>query len=140
VAVRRLLFLIAGCGYSPPPEMVVTTDTPTTDGASDSMVTVDSPADAPPDTLPPTCPAEYGEAGGSRYRFVSTASAWLAAEADREDDGFGTHLAVIADVAELAQVDALSSASNTWVGLSNLSTVWRWVDGTTGPTRARIAA
>ncbi len=83
----------------------------------------------------PVCPTDYVLRDGSRYRFVLNTASWTVAEADCENDSIGlTHLAVLG-TNELATVDAVSSASRTWVGLSDRVTdgVWLWVTGGTGP-------
>lgn len=88
------------------------------DAASDAMV--DAMVDAP---AIPTCPSTYTAISGqtSLYRTVTTQRAWLAAELDCEDDGSGTHLAVIESAAEHAAVDALTGAS-IWFGLNDRKT------------------
>lgn len=76
------------------------------------------------------CPPDYEIAGenGSAYR-AGTNLGWLAAESACEQDGPGTHLVVIDDTAENTTVDAISAASRTWIGYSDLITAdsWRWV-------------
>ena len=82
-----------------------------------------------------TCPRGYEIAGesGSAYRS-GAALAWLAAESACEADGPGTHLVVIDDTAENATVDAISSASRTWIGYSDVvdPDTWRWVTSEPG--------
>lgn len=118
--------LFAACSYTAPGVEAPIDTAPPEAGETDGLVTLDATVDAAP-----TCPADYMPLNGSLYRFVPDLSAWIAAELDCEDDGFGTHLVVDPTNGDM---DAISSASNTWVGLSNLSTAWRWVDGTSGPS------
>jgi hypothetical protein len=103
----------------------------------------DAPADAAPDAMvdasPPdarTCPAGYSPiAGGpaaSSYRVVGGVTQWRAAEVDCEDDGFGTHLAVIDDAAEMAAVDVLQTGAH-WVGASDRITEGAFLAVTGGP-------
>jgi len=99
---------------------------------------LDAPIDAPIDARidAPACPAGYVSMGTSSYRYVSTLVTWAAAEADCADDGFGTHLVVAADTGEVTIVDTISTASRTWIGLTDLRIpdLWRWVTGAVGPT------
>ena len=94
---------------------------------------VDAPIDAPLDA--PMCPTDYVVMGTSSYRLVTTLTGWAAAQADCADDGFGTHLAVAADVGEIALVDTISTASRTWLGITDVKVpaTWRWVTGAVGP-------
>lgn len=81
------------------------------------------------------CPPGYEIAGesGSAYRSGADLG-WLAAESACEADGPGAHLVVIDDATENATVDAISSASRTWIGYSDLTTAdaWRWVTSAPG--------
>ncbi|HEY8145111.1 MAG TPA: C-type lectin domain-containing protein [Kofleriaceae bacterium] len=81
------------------------------------------------------CPPGYEIAGesGSAYRSGADLG-WLAAEGACEADGPGTHLVVIDDATENATVDAISSASRTWIGYSDLiaANTWRWVTSVPG--------
>lgn len=95
-------------------------------------------ADAPPLDAPPdgstmlTCPASYTAIVGqtSKYRTVRTPLGWAAAETDCENDGAGTHLAVVDNATEHAAVDALTGAS-IWFGLTDLKAEGNplWVTG-----------
>jgi hypothetical protein len=109
-----------------PPADVLPIDAPPIDAP------LPPPIDAPPDAF--ACPPGYVASGGSLYRFVTTPKAWLDAETDCDDDGAGTHLAIAPTSAELATIDAMTTASTTWVGLSDRTKMlWQWVDGSLGP-------
>lgn len=81
-----------------------------------------------------TCPVTYLAVGGqtSKYRTVTMAKTWTAAEQDCENDGVGMHLAVVDDMAEHVAVDALTGAS-IWFGLTDrkVEGTPRWVTGAT---------
>lgn len=101
------------------------------DANRDGMIVIDGPrgdalVDAPPDAAMFTCPSGYLPITGqtSKYRTVLTQLSWSNAEADCENDGSGTHLAVVDDATEHAAVDALTGAS-IWFGLTD-----RKVEGT----------
>jgi hypothetical protein len=102
----------------------------------DAAVPPDGPPPPPPDAAlpadaPPQCPAGYAYYDtGTAYRVASGFLTWLDAERDCEDDGFGTHLAVIQDQHELMLLDGLASGQ-VWVGLSDRidEDVWLWVTG-----------
>ncbi len=81
-----------------------------------------------------SCPGQYTPYGGSSYRFVTTPTDWLAAERACEADGPGAHLVVPDAVSETMTIDAISSASRTWVGDSARKTsgTWLWVTGGAG--------
>lgn len=109
------------------------TDATTGDAAALDASTLDAPAsDAPADAA--TCPTSYAAVPGqlSHYRIVPTPQTWSLAEADCEDDGVGTHLAVVDTMAEDAAVDALTGAS-IWFGLTDrkVEGTPRWVTGAT---------
>ena len=101
-------------------------DAPVIDGLIDGMI------DGAPDAPPGGCPASYMAVSGqtSMYRVVTTQSSWTNAEADCENDGSGTHLAVVDDAAEHTAVDALTGAS-IWFGLTDrkVEGTPRWVTG-----------
>jgi hypothetical protein len=108
-------------------------DTPTNTCVRDPTLPDAPPPDADP-TLPDadvlTCPAGYVEVPGfptsSRYRFVATPARWIDAELDCEDDGSGTHLAVMDSEAEQAALvgGALGGENidDQWIGLTDLQT------------------
>jgi hypothetical protein len=103
--------------------------------ALDALDAPDAPMiDAPADAAMAACPAGYVAITGqaSKYRTVTTAQTWTAAEADCENDGVGTHLAVIDSMAEHTAVDALTGAS-IWFGLTDrvVEGTLRWVTGAT---------
>ena len=80
------------------------------------------------DVQPPDCPTGYAPIAGqtSSYRYVTTATDWLAAELDCEDDGTGTHLAVVDTDAENMALDTLMAGEDAyWLGISD-----RRVEGT----------
>jgi hypothetical protein len=83
-------------------------------------VSIDAAVDAliPPDAI--DCPVSYSDIGvaGSRYRIVTSADGWLAAEVDCENDGSATHLVVIDGATELAMLDPVVAAT-VWVGISD---------------------
>src|SRR5262245_15812491 len=60
--------------------------------------------DAMPDGTSVTCPTSYVTIGqlSSRYRLITTSTVWLSAEQSCEADG--THLVIVDDATELAQV------------------------------------
>lgn len=99
------------------------------DGGSDAP-SIDAPIDGPPQG----CPSSYTAVAGqsSRYRTNLTPRTWTDAEADCEDDGVGTHLAVVDTMAEHTAVDALTGAS-IWFGLTDrvVEGTPRWVTGAT---------
>jgi len=111
---------------------VCTRADPTPDASTDGTP-VDM-SDAALDAPAGTCPATYAAVTGqtSSYRTVATPQTWSAAEQDCEDDGVGTHLAVVGDAAEDAAVDALTGAS-IWFGLTDrkVEGTPRWVTGMT---------
>lgn len=108
-------------------------------GGSDIDAGVDSSIDAAIDAPlidAPMCPANYVTNGASKYRLVTAPLAtWADAQTDCADDGFGTHLVVAADVGEIALVDTISTASRTWIGITDVKVpaTWRWVTGAVGP-------
>jgi hypothetical protein len=80
--------------------------------------------DVRPDAMQaPGCPAGYvvvpGQSGG--YRYVATADDWLAAEQDCENDGSGTHLAVVGGGNEIDAIKDLPPGGDTtlWIGASD---------------------
>jgi hypothetical protein len=110
-------------------------DAPAIDAPAIDAPAIDAPPiDAPPIDAPAMCPSSYMTVTGqtSHYRTVTTPQTWTAAEADCEDDGVGTHLAVIGSVSEDAAVDALTGAS-IWFGLTDrkVEATPRWVTGAT---------
>lgn len=112
-------------------------------GDADAAGTADAdPAEPPPRdadgaSAPDAfaCPPGYEIQGESYYRIGSDLS-WADAEGACEGDGAGAHLVVIDDATENALVDALSSASRTWIGYSDRAEgdSWLWVTGGTGWT------
>ncbi len=83
----------------------------------------------PPDAGPAPCPLNYSRLGaaGTLYRLGNGTTGWDAAEADCEDDGAGTHLAVLDDVEELAVVAPLLGADDAWIGVTNRVSRATWL-------------
>ncbi len=79
------------------------------------------------------CPAGYVPMSGSCYRVESTPRTWLAAETDCHDDGDGSHLATIVDVAEHFDLHDLatlgSGGAEIWIGYTDrvAEGTFRWV-------------
>jgi Lectin C-type domain len=67
----------------------------------------------------PGCPLNYARLGqaGNVYRLGNDQSKWVEAELDCEDDGAGTHLAVIENNAELQLVSSLLGVGDGWIGV-----------------------
>lgn len=78
-------------------------------GDDDVDAAVDAAIDRDGDGGP--CPTGYTPSNGTCYRAVVTARDWLAAEADCEADGAGSHLAIIVDVDEHFDLHALAESS-----------------------------
>jgi len=110
------------------------TDDAALDASPDGAPPGDAPATDAAADAPAMCPASYAAVTGqtSHYRTVTTAQTWINAELDCEDDGTGTHLAVVDNVAEHTAVDALTGAS-IWFGLTDrkVEATPRWVTGAT---------
>ena len=85
--------------------------------------------DAPDGPQASGCPSGYLGTSTMGYRYVAIPASWLAAEQDCDDDGVGVHLAVLVPTNEGMAVDAVSTASETWIGASNRRGTWRWVTG-----------
>ena len=82
----------------------------------------------PEDQQVPGCPSSYMQIAGqpSSYRYASTPADWLVAELDCEDDGNGTHLAVVDSIDENMVLDTLMAGEDAyWLGISD-----RRVEGT----------
>ncbi len=113
-------------GVSPDAPVI---DGPVIDGPRIDARLVDAPPDA---SMGLVCPSGYMAVTGqtSKYRVVTTPVGWAAAELDCENDGSGTHLAVIDNATEDAAVDALTGAS-IWFGLTDIKVEGqpRWVTG-----------
>jgi hypothetical protein len=115
--MRRLaiLALFAACGFRP---------------------IAGSPGDASGANLDAlaACPTSYAPTNGSLYR-VGPAADWLTAEVACEGDH--AHLAVFDVAGESMTIDAISSATSTWVGLTDRRTlnVWKWVIGGSAPNQ-----
>lgn len=79
----------------------------------------------------PTCPAGYTKIGGlaSSYRVSTSNAQWLPAEMDCENDGPGTHLAVIDNAAENTALTSTLTGARFWFGLTDRTTenTWRTV-------------
>ncbi len=94
------------------------------DSLTDSITDVSS-IDAAADAPPAQCAASYDLTNAaepaSRYRLVTTQSAWLAAEMDCEDDGGGgpAHLIVLDDAAERLWAYEQGN-TDKWVGVTDL--------------------
>lgn len=120
---------LAGCGFT-------ADSTPPIDAARVDARRVDAAIDASIDAPAPMCPGNYVPSNGSHYRYVSNTVTWPSAETDCENDSSGlTHLAIVSS-GELATIDAISSATRTWVGLTDRITdgIWLWVTGAAGPS------
>lgn len=80
-----------------------------------------------------TCPASYTPLGSlpSKYRSVTNPREWVQAQQDCENDGTGTHLAVVNSQAEHDAIDAITGASGIWFGLNDRITEGKplWVTG-----------
>lgn len=110
----------AGCSFTPSGSAG--------DGGGEAGAVIDAPIDARP------CGAGYVDG----FRYLATHGLWLDAERDCEGDG--GHLAVLATPAQRTAAVAAAQAAGAepalWVGLvRDANTVgppwpWRWVDGT----------
>jgi hypothetical protein len=70
----------------------------------------------------PNCPSNYLVVGSlpGGYRYSSTGAMWLAAEADCEDDGAGSHLASIDSAGENTTIQSqLVPTARFWMGLTD---------------------
>jgi hypothetical protein len=76
----------------------------------------------PPDAAPPLqCPDGYSldPVTGRAFRLGTFILDWATAEGACADDGVGTHLAVIRDVAELARVAPMVGGNSVWLGVTD---------------------
>jgi Lectin C-type domain len=101
-------------------------DADVTDG--DPIGGIDGAIDAP------ACPPGYtfNATTSSWYRYATAASvSWTAAQADCDDDGFGTHLVVIETTGENDVIDTMVVSGEPWLGMSDriAEGTWRWVTG-----------
>lgn len=85
-------------------------------GLADDCVSSGEGGDAGTDAMP-QCPGDYVAVGPSKYRYSSTGAMWLNAEADCEDDGSGTHLAIISNGAENDAVETIVGTTRVWLGI-----------------------
>ncbi|XP_064438699.1 asialoglycoprotein receptor 1 isoform X2 [Mirounga angustirostris] len=74
------------------------------------------------------CPVNWLEHGGSCYWFSRSGKSW--AEADRYCQLEGAHLVVVGSWEEQKFVQHHMGPVNTWMGLTDQSGLWKWVDGT----------
>lgn len=102
------------------------------DARSDGALTDDGqdPDGPPPDTMPPSaCPATYTltiASSASVYRSVTNqAIPWLSANSKCTADGARSHLIVLSNDSERAEIAAATGTLVRWVGFSD-----RAVDGT----------
>ncbi|XP_074176216.1 C-type lectin domain family 10 member A isoform X1 [Rhinolophus sinicus] len=80
------------------------------------------------DTQNTCCPLNWLEHEGSCYWFSRTGKPWP--EAEKYCQLENGHLVVINSREEQKFVEQHTSLMNTWVGLSDLTGSWKWVDGT----------
>lgn len=132
--------LVLVCGCDKLFDLSHVDDQPMRDASRDSPADVLRPLDAPVDGLVQThsnCPPNFSQAyANSQYRYFSGASSWSQALlfCKNLDDPTSTkrvHLSVITDDIERTHiyVDVVGSASEFWIGLSDLATegTYRWV-------------
>ncbi|KAM7333698.1 hypothetical protein ACRRTK_007018 [Alexandromys fortis] len=74
------------------------------------------------------CPINWVEYQGSCYWFSSSARPW--AEADKYCQLENAHLVVVTSWDKQKFVQHHMGPVNTWIGLTDQSGPWRWVDGT----------
>ncbi|XP_050018715.1 asialoglycoprotein receptor 1-like isoform X2 [Alexandromys fortis] len=74
------------------------------------------------------CPINWVEYEGSCYWFSSSARPW--AEADKYCQLENAHLVVVTSWDKQKFVQHHMGPVNTWIGLTDQSGPWRWVDGT----------
>jgi hypothetical protein len=106
-----LLLMLASCGRT----SFDLTPAPHDAARGDGDVAADAPPDAPRDA-PLVCGAAYQPVANqaSRYRTVTTAATWYAAQLDCESDG--GHLPIVDDEVENAW---LASQAIGWLGLTD---------------------
>lgn len=140
------LGLVSGCGFHTGGQGSPSEDAAGKDAAHDGSMLSDAGIDTMADAAGLRCPSSYGAILGyptqSRYRFETTATTWLQAEQDCEDDGAAissasaSHLIVIDDVAErVAMIGGLAGSGNLndqWVGATDLA-----AEGTVGYVTAQ---
>ena len=127
---RAALILLVASGCRSPLGFEELAERPSADAPPIDGVPVPPDGPGPVDTNPPmsdgsdvTCPANYDlqvTGSMSRYRLVSQANPWLAANAACTADG--THLIVLSTQFELAAINVVAGAGERWVGLSDLRT------------------
>jgi hypothetical protein len=159
--VRRAVLglLVAACRFAPEPtggdevDAIAAPDTaaPIADGVvvidaeivSDAA-SLDGPPPSPDASTTTACGSELAPDGyelalagrPSCYRVDADPEWWIDAQADCVDDGTGTHLVVLDDLAENAFIHRIKSpGQNVWIGVSDRvdEGVYRWVtaQGTT---------
>ncbi|XP_027980843.1 asialoglycoprotein receptor 1 isoform X6 [Eumetopias jubatus] len=74
------------------------------------------------------CPVNWLEYEGSCYWFSRSGKSW--AEADRYCQLESAHLVVVGSWEEQKFVQHHMGPVNTWMGLTDQSGLWKWVDGT----------
>ncbi|XP_058139633.1 asialoglycoprotein receptor 1 [Dasypus novemcinctus] len=73
------------------------------------------------------CPVNWVELGGSCYWFSRSGKPW--SEADKYCQLEGAHLVVVASWEEQRFVQHHAGPVNTWMGLTDHTGSWKWVDG-----------
>jgi hypothetical protein len=148
--------MLASCTFSPdslleedgdPDAPAALPDSPGRPGDPDAAAVIDaaSAIDAPPPDAPPppdaavvacadgTAPPGYSlrlPGRSSCYRVDFDEEWWIDAQTDCDDDGTGTHLVVIDDLAENGFLRAIKPpGGNIWIGVSDRvdEGVYRWV-------------
>jgi hypothetical protein len=117
----------AGCSFDdgglpgtlPAADAAERPDAPVVDAA---LIDARPRPDAPPADAAFVCPAGYTRnvVTGSAYRLVEQSRGWAAAEDDCENDSAGlTHLVVVDDGFEIAELSAIAQVPEVWVGTSD---------------------
>jgi hypothetical protein len=78
-------------------------------------------AGVPDGAQAPNCPAGYLLVGAlpGGYRYSTTGAMWLAAETDCEDDGVGTHLAIVSADPENDALESVVGTTRVWIGVTD---------------------
>jgi hypothetical protein len=131
---RPFLALLGACSFSPGGGSIDAPPSSDSSAASDAVLIDAKITDGGQIDAAATCDG-YTVANGSYYRLYTAPLSWTAAEAACEADGYGRHLAVMPTAAEALTIDAITTASRTWVGIGNRNDgqAWKWVDGSAGP-------
>lgn len=137
VRIVALLALVTGCrqllGFEEPSDPAATDGPRVDDGPrADGEI-----ADGAPDGAT-ACPASYTltiSSSLSQYRHVTnSAIPWLNANADCVNDGTSTHLIVLSNETELAEIEAVTGTLERWVGHSSRATANEILPVTDEPT------